>query len=567
MTARLSAYGAAWATAHRDACEATRIRGAQSDAVMDRRMRCLGRRLLEVEAAVSVLSGGDPRVVDSADHVVDGLGDVGACSEARLAEAAEGPVLPREVRAALDTALARAVAERDAGRDETALASAAKARELAAAAADRGAEAEAVALLGELTDRTGKIDQGRQLLEEALVLATETRRDELAARTAAVLAYVTAVRANQQAAGASWERLAFGLVRRAGSPPRLDAFVLHRAGQRERAAGHYSDAKGHLERALVRLVDAGGSTELARAGVLVDLGGVERDRGEWGDAAARLAEAREIEERTLGPDHPAVAVALRSEGDLAWRQGKPDTATPKLERALSIQERALGPQHLEVAYTQNQLANVLSSLEQYGRALPLYEKACAAGAKTLADDHPEVAMCRMNVAMAKLHLGKLDDARAMLERSRDIVTRALGAEHHFVGMIEGELGVVASARRDHKTALEHHLRAVAIDEKSRGPDHPDLADVLSGLGGALVDLGRARDALVPLERALRLREKGGFPAQRARPKFALARARWELGDKRAAVALAEEARELFSSAGIGGRTSAAEVTAWLASHP
>src|SRR5262249_44380898 len=43
----------AWAHAHRDVCEATWVRAEQSDALHDARMRCLARRLDELDAAIA----------------------------------------------------------------------------------------------------------------------------------------------------------------------------------------------------------------------------------------------------------------------------------------------------------------------------------------------------------------------------------------------------------------------------------------------------------------------------------------------------------------------------------
>src|SRR5204863_8443743 len=40
----LDAYGAEWVAAHRQACEATRVHGGQSEELLDRRMLCLSAR-------------------------------------------------------------------------------------------------------------------------------------------------------------------------------------------------------------------------------------------------------------------------------------------------------------------------------------------------------------------------------------------------------------------------------------------------------------------------------------------------------------------------------------------
>ncbi len=55
-----------WADAHQDACEATRVRGDQSDEVLSLRMACLDRRLRQASAFTARLTHADAEVVESA---------------------------------------------------------------------------------------------------------------------------------------------------------------------------------------------------------------------------------------------------------------------------------------------------------------------------------------------------------------------------------------------------------------------------------------------------------------------------------------------------------------------
>jgi hypothetical protein len=48
---------------------------------------------------------------------------------------------------------------------------------------------------------------------------------------------------------------------------------------------------------------------------------------------------------------------------------------------------------------------------------------------------------------------------------------------------------------------------VATFEKSLGPDHPDLADVLDNLAGFYKDQGRTADAQQSLKRSMAIRGK------------------------------------------------------------
>ena len=88
---------------------------------------------------------------------------------------------------------------------------------------------------------------------------------------------------------------------------------------------------------------------------------------------------------------------------------------------------------------------------------------------------------------------------------------------------------------------------------------------MTALGKTLLLEGRAREAAPVLERALRIREKSEPNAEMvAETRFALARARWELGqDRSGALTLAGTARDTYRKM-PGEAKHAAEVDAWLA---
>jgi len=152
--------------------------------------------------------------------------------------------------------------------------------------------------------------------------------------------------------------------------------------------------------------------------------------------------------------------------------------------------------------------------------------------------------------------------------------------------------------------LASFQRALAIWEKARGPDHPDVAYALVGMGRTLVHLARPDAALPLLERARAVREKaqgtsdagladpllglGELYLARRRPDqaaplferalaldpvapdpdtlFGLAEALWQIGaDRPRARAVAEQCLAKYERA--GHRSGIAAVTRWLAEHP
>jgi tetratricopeptide (TPR) repeat protein len=125
------------------------------------------------------------------------------------------------------------------------------------------------------------------------------------------------------------------------------------------------------------------------------------------------------------------------------------------------------------------------------------------------------------------------------------------------------LAQIHFTRAQYDEALHLYTRALAIIEASLGPDHPNAAHVLNGLGETHRAVGRGAEAIPLLERALAIRAVSSVQSEElAESRFALARA---LGPAQAQRAreLAEQALQAYAAA-VGSEREQAEVSAWLA---
>ncbi|MCH9688245.1 MAG: serine/threonine protein kinase, partial [Deltaproteobacteria bacterium] len=78
----LDRYAQTWMKAHTEACEATQVRGEQSPALLDLRMRCLTRKKRELAAVVEAFAAADPNAVGHALERTRGLSSIAACADA-----------------------------------------------------------------------------------------------------------------------------------------------------------------------------------------------------------------------------------------------------------------------------------------------------------------------------------------------------------------------------------------------------------------------------------------------------------------------------------------------------
>jgi eukaryotic-like serine/threonine-protein kinase len=81
IVAALDAYASRWSAQRHEACEATRVRGDQSDAMLDRRYACLERRRQELAAVIDVLRSADSASVERAVNTLGALGSLDGCAD------------------------------------------------------------------------------------------------------------------------------------------------------------------------------------------------------------------------------------------------------------------------------------------------------------------------------------------------------------------------------------------------------------------------------------------------------------------------------------------------------
>jgi serine/threonine-protein kinase len=198
--------------------------------------------------------------------------------------------------------------------------------------------------------------------------------------------------------------------------------------------------------------------------------------------------------------------------------------------------------------------------------LTLEQDAIALKEKALGSGHPDVGISEGNLADALQELGRSQEALRHVDRARAILEAGLGSGHPSVAIQLNNRGEILSGLGRHQEARQSFEGARDIYERELGPEDRSLAYPLSGIGITYLAEGNADSALIPLERAFRIRaatEKD--PTRLNETRFALARALWGSNRDRArARTLAEEAREAYSR--ISDRKRLAEVVDWLRAH-
>ncbi len=502
----LDGYARRWVAAHVDACEATQVRGEQSAEMLDLRVECLGRDLEELRAQVDVLAHADATTVAKSAQAVRTLPGLAACADAAALRAPIRPPSDEATRARVETlrtALAKGKAQQRAGSYASALAVATSSSQEASALGYRPVEAEALYLLADVQDDQGDYATSERTFRRSFAASLAGRHEAQALRTLSALIVEVGLRQGRFAEAHDWAALAEAESERLDDPfargelARNEGRLLVREGKLD-------DARRSTEKCLSIWEPALGPDDFAVAGALTDLGNAFLLQGDTERARAEYTRSLELTERALGPDSPGLAPNLNNLGEIGNTRGDLDAASTSLERARALWEGALGP------------------------------------------DHPKVALALYNLSITHRLQGDTEGALARAQQALAIWRKALPAEHPDVALGMHGVAMALRAKKDFAGALAQEDAALAMDQRLLGPDADAVAEVLVDMGQAQLDAGHANAAVMPLSRALRIREGARSSAlDLGEVRFALARA-LEKSDPARSRELAAKAREGYA---------------------
>jgi serine/threonine protein kinase/tetratricopeptide (TPR) repeat protein len=384
-----------WATMYRDTCEATHVRGDQSDEVLDLRMACLGQRLAGVKALTDVLAAGDASVLENAANAAGGLPDLDACADVEMLRSVVPPPTDRQARARVEAVrddVAKARALGDAGQCAQAGAAAGAAVAKAKALGYAPLEAEAYYVSGRAGNFCGDAAPAIDSLESAVFAAEASRHDEVAVAAASYAAAMYANRMRDLSSARRWLRYCDAILGRLPGHPILEAHTLLAWGLAKQAEGNFAEAVRDQQRVLA------------------------------------------LVEQALGPLHPDSAISAMNVGNTLHDLGRDAEAEPYGRRAVETFERLVGPEGAQVAIAVYDWGEQLAGLGRYAEARRASERALAIWTKENAAPF-FLGLARLDLARLELVDKRPLEARRLVEGSIDAIAKQdaqVGAQAQFV---------------------------------------------------------------------------------------------------------------------------------------
>jgi serine/threonine protein kinase len=395
----LDGYVGRWSGMYRDACEATNVRGEQSNEVLDLRMSCLRDRWNELRALSDVLVEGHAVVVTNAVAAATALTPIERCADVSSANASVAPPGDPGTRHRVEELRDRLVAVKaleDAGRYNRALDAA---REVVAEAREVGYRpliAEALNRLVLLQVDTHHPREADGSAEEALWIAEASRHDELVIELAAVEIYVVGYVEHDMTRAWRWINQAQVFLDRIGGHDLLRAWVLNNIGIVLDANGDQQGAATQLFQALRIKERVLGKDHADVAYTLSNLADTLRTLGRAPEALDLINRGLEIFGRTFGASHPKLVPQLVNRAEILNQLGRHVEARRDAERAIAIQESEPGP-HTDLIYTLGPLGESLLGL---GQPLPAIDPIRRA-LKLAEDEGLEDELPRLRFALAR----------------------------------------------------------------------------------------------------------------------------------------------------------------------
>ncbi len=565
----LDSYATSWVGVHTRACRATHVTGEQSDSMLDRRMRCLDRRLDELRATTELLSSADRKLVPGAIKMVRSLPSLDRCSDTvALLDAIPMPQDPalRQKLFDLEGKLVEASALQRAGRPNDAKplvdAYLAEARELDF----KPALGRALLLAADVTRDAGDAATAERLYREATLIAAEAKDDVIAARAWASLVGVLGIDLGKSGAALETLPMAEAAVARAGNDPYLRVEFLYRAATTLDLAGKPDEALAKLASARSIAEDRVATDPRAAprlADILFETANVRQRKGDYEGNEDMYRRAIDIWSESLGPEHPDIAYGYQSLGEMYRRRADYDDAEASYLTAIAIREKRLGAEHPVITPSLIALATCYNMTKQYEKAAPVLERAALIDRKHLGANHPRVAATKTTQAMVLSNTGKTDEARAAYDEAIAIL-EAIGDYDINLPIAIYNRAELSLKTGDYSAALADYDRVVSMFEEMVGKEHAYLTYPLLGQGGAHIMLGAPARAIAPLQRALSIETPGDANLQKSSARWYLGRAIVEAGRGRAkGMALVDQARAELQAMEAQGESDLAALDKWL----
>ncbi|WP_166158550.1 tetratricopeptide repeat protein [Neochlamydia sp. AcF84] len=253
-------------------------------------------------------------------------------------------------------------------------------------------------------------------------------------------------------------------------------------GQACHEQGNLDKAAEYSNKALAIDLKLFGENHLTVARDYNNLGQIYQAQGNLNKAADYNHKALLIDLNLFGENHPNVAILYNNLGQIYQAQGNLDKAAEYSNKALAIDLKLFGENHPTEARDYNNLGAIYQAQGNLDRTVEHSNKALAIDLKLFGENHPNVAIRYDNLGQIYQAQGNLDKAAENSNKALAIDLKLFGENHPKVARDYNNLGAIYQAQGNLDKASEYSNKALAIDLKLFGENHPNVARDYNNLG-------------------------------------------------------------------------------------
>jgi tetratricopeptide (TPR) repeat protein/predicted Ser/Thr protein kinase len=415
----LDGYSGQWASMHTQACEATRVRGEQTEELLSMRMVCLERRRKDLSALTGLLTEADGKVVERAVEAAAALPSLRPCED--IASLADQPALPADpaVRATIERLggkIAEVKALHDAGRYKAGVELARQLEPEVMASAYMPLQAELRFHLGWLLAQSSEATEGIGQLERAFDAAEASRSDRLRVEVLTKLIFAQVNNGHPKEAD-RWGQVAAAILKRVDGEPPLAIDLMGNLGYVALQQGRYQEAKDLFQRAREMMAGALGPDHPKHAKVSHGLGLVALKMGDHATAITLLSQSLRQTQEAKGEQHPEVATRHTMLASAYRESGQLEQALEHVSKALEVRRATQGPEHPAVATALDELGTSQIALKRYDEAVKTFQEALELRRKALGEEHLDLSYSYDGIGQAMLAGGKAAQAVEPLRKA------------------------------------------------------------------------------------------------------------------------------------------------------
>jgi tetratricopeptide (TPR) repeat protein len=254
-----------------------------------------------------------------------------------------------------------------------------------------------------------------------------------------------------------------------------------------------------------------GSENPGTATVLNGMARIYRYIGNYEEALKHLSRALKIHEMLPGTELADIGDILSEMGILNYLMDK--QALSYYTQALEIQKKFFSSENLGAVITLNRMAFFYRGMKKPEKAEEFFNRALEF-LEIFQEQKPDKRVITIykagtlnNLGILLSEMGKIEEAEDRYGKALKLQDKVYGPEHPQVAQTLNNLALLYFQTSRYEKALILNTRSLEIMEKLGKTEHPGFATTLNNLAGIYVHKGRHEKALELYKRALEIRER------------------------------------------------------------